>query len=84
MLKLERTSDGERSAIRIIGRVRSEHLGEIANEMRTCGDNVLLDLEELTIVDVEVVRFLAQCEKEGTELLYCSPYIREWISRESR
>jgi hypothetical protein len=84
MLKLEQSSDGEQSAIRIIGRVRSEHLGEIANEMRTSGNNVFLDLEDVTIVDVEVVRFLAQCENEGTELLHCPPYIREWISRERR
>ena len=59
MLKLEQSSDGEQSAIRIIGRVRSEHLGEIANEMRISGNNVFLDLEDVTIVDVEVVRFLA-------------------------
>ena len=84
MLKLEQSSDGEQSAIRIIGRVRSEHLGEIANEMRISGNNVFLDLEDVTIVDVEVVRFLAQCEKEGTELLHCPSYIREWISRERR
>ena len=29
MLKLERSSDGERTTLRLIGRVRSEHLGEI-------------------------------------------------------
>jgi hypothetical protein len=84
MLKLERSSDGHRTAIRIVGRVRSEHLGEIAKEMRTCGDDVFLHLEDVTIVDVDVVRFLGQREKEGTELLHCPPYIREWISRERR
>jgi hypothetical protein len=84
MLKLERSSDGKRTGICIIGRVCSEHVGEIANEMRTCGDNVFLDLEDVTIVHVEVVRFLAQWEKEGAELLHCPPYIREWISRETQ
>ena len=84
MLKLERHSDEERTTVRLIGRVRSEHLGEITNLMGSCGPYVTLDLEEVTVVDVEVVRFLSLCEKKGTELLHCPPYIREWISREQR
>ena len=84
MLKLERLSDGERTIIRLIGRVRSNHLGEIANQIRRCGSNVTLDLEEVTVVCVEVVRFLGSREKEGTELLHCPAYIREWISCEQR
>jgi len=84
MLKLERHSDGERTTVRLIGRVRSEHLGEIANQMGGCGPNVILDLEEVTVVCAEVVSFLGSCEREGTELLHCPPYIREWISCERR
>jgi len=84
MLKLERHFDGEQTIIRLIGRVRSNHLGEIANQMGSCGPTVILDLEEVTVVDVEVVRFLGSCEKKGTELLHCPPYIREWISCDQR
>ena len=82
MLKLERSSDGERTTIRIIGHARSEHLREIVNEVGSCGPKVTLDLEEVTIVDVHVVRFLVTCEEQGTELRHCPRYIREWISRE--
>lgn len=71
MLKLERFSDGERITVRLIGRARSEHLDEITNQMGSCGPNVTLDLEEVTVVDLEVVRFLGSCEREGTELLHC-------------
>ena len=81
MLKLERLSDGERTTIRLIGRAQSKHLGEIANQMGSGGSNGVLDLEEVTVVDVKIVRFLGSCEREGTELLHCPPYIREWISR---
>jgi hypothetical protein len=84
MLKLERLSDGERTTVRLIGRAQSEHLGEITNQMGSCGPHVTLDLEEITVVDLEVVRFLGSCEREGTELLHCPPYIREWISQEQR
>ena len=44
---------------------------------------VVIDLEEVTLVDLDVVQFLARCEASGIELLHCSPYIREWISRET-
>ena len=84
MLKLERSSDGVRTTVRLIGRAQSEHLGVILNQLGNCGPNVNLDLGEVTVVDVHVVRFLGMCEKEGTELLHCPLYIREWISLEQR
>jgi hypothetical protein len=46
-------------------------------------EKTVLDLEEVTLVDIGVVHFLSSCETAGMELLHCSPYIREWISREN-
>ena len=43
---------------------------------------IVLDLDGVTLVDVDVVRFLIVCEAEGIEFLHCPPYIREWIFRE--
>jgi hypothetical protein len=43
---------------------------------------LVLDLDEVMLVDVVVVRFLIACEAEGIELLHCAPYIREWMSKE--
>ncbi len=82
MLKLELSSDGGRTTLRLIGRVQSTHLGEITAQIGMGGPKVTLDLEDVTIVDVDVVRFLCTCEREGTQLLNCPPYVREWISRE--
>ena len=82
MLKLERSSDGERTTLRLIGRVRSEHLGEITDQIGEGGPNVTFNLEDVTIVDVDVVRFLGACERQGSQLLDCPLYVREWISRE--
>ena len=42
----------------------------------------ILDLSELTLIDVSVVRFLIGCEDEGVELTQCPPYVCEWIRRE--
>ena len=41
-----------------------------------------VDPSELTLVDVEIVRFLNACEKGGVELLNSWPYIQEWMIRE--
>ena len=84
MLKLEQLSEEERTTVRLIGWARSEYLGEITNLMGSCGPNVTLDMKEVMAVDLEIVRFLGACEREGTELHQCPPYIREWISREQR
>ena len=81
-LKLEREANGGRSTLRLIGSVRSDDLEEIAGELEMCGPGAAIDLEEVTVVGVEVIRFLDECERQGTELLCCPAYVREWISRE--
>ena len=51
-------------------------------QIGTSAPSVVLELAEVTLVDVDVVRFLSACESEGVQLLHCSAYIREWIVRE--
>ena len=46
------------------------------------GSKIVLDLEEVDLVDVQIVRFLGACEAQGITLLNCSPYIRDWIGKE--
>jgi hypothetical protein len=43
-----------------------------------------LDLDQVTRVDVEVVRFLGGCEAAGIAILHGPPSIREWSAREQR
>ena len=81
-LKIEKDSDGRKTVIRLSGRLRSEHLAELKTQMDGDQSRIALDLDGVTLVDVEVIRFLNTCEKSGTELLHCWPYIREWIIRE--
>jgi len=42
----------------------------------------ILDLSEVTLVDLEVVRFLISLEDEGAELFQCPLYVCEWMLRE--
>jgi anti-anti-sigma regulatory factor len=81
-LKIERYSDGLSTTIRLIGRMRAEHLSELEKQIRDSESKIVLNLEELDLVDVEAVRFLGMCETQGVTLLNCSPYIRDWIGRE--
>jgi hypothetical protein len=82
--KIERHTDGQHTTLRLIGHLQAAHLEALQAQLESNGPRTVLDLDEVTLVDVEVVRFLGTCEKEGTELLHCPPYIREWISREQR
>jgi anti-anti-sigma regulatory factor len=81
-LKIEKYSDGHCATIRLIGRMQSEHLEELEKQIRETGPVIILDLEEVTLVDVKIVRFLGTCEASGATLLNCSPYIRDWIGKE--
>jgi anti-anti-sigma regulatory factor len=81
-LRIEKTPDGPTTRIRLIGRMTAEHLEELEKQIRESGPAITLDLEEVNLVDVEVVRFLGACEARGATLVNCSPYIRDWIGKE--
>ena len=81
-LKIETTADGRTPRIRLVGRVDARYLEELAAQVEKLRPRVVLDLDEVTLVDVAVVRFLGDCEAAGVELDNCAPYIREWIARE--
>ena len=81
-LKIEKSFDPYSTTIRLIGRMRVEHLPELEKQMGESESKIVLDLEELNLVDVEAVRFLGMCEAQGVTLLNCSPYIRDWIGKE--
>jgi hypothetical protein len=83
-LRIERISGSGKITLCVSGRIAEEHLVELAAEVEGLGAGTVLDLEHITLVDVEGVRFLGECEARGIELLHCSPYIREWIARERR
>ena len=82
MLKIEKDSDGHTTILRLIGRIQSANIGSIRAQMEDDSIHVLFDLGEVTLVNVEVIRFLSDCENEGAVLIDCPPYVREWILRE--
>jgi|SRR5579885_1985106 len=84
MLKIESVVGERHTSIRLIGRLCAECLGELQAQIEAARPGAILEMDQVTLVDVEVVRFLCECEARGIELRHCSPYIREWITQERR
>jgi hypothetical protein len=81
-LKIESGFDGKAVTLRLCGRIEGDHLNAIQAEVRRYTPRLVFDLGEATLVDRDVVRFLAGQEVEGVELVDCPRYIREWITCE--
>jgi hypothetical protein len=82
MLRIERQSKGRSSTnLKLSGRMQADGLSELLAEIEECNP-VSLDLEEVTLLDRDSVRFLIRCESEGVELVNCPLYVQEWITRE--
>ena len=81
-IKFEKETRRLKTMICLSGRLQAKHLEELKTQMEGTRSRIALDLNGVTLVDVEIIRFLNVCEKRGVELLNCWPYIREWMSRE--
>ena len=83
MLRIQREANS-RVVLRISGRLDAEDLPELKKLIQSEGESrpIVLDLQELTLVNQEAVRFLEQCDSNGIELENCAPYICEWIERQ--
>ena len=57
-------------------------MGDLESCIAGADRSVVLDLGEVKLVDVDVVRFLSDAEGAGIELRNCPPFIRAWIERE--
>ena len=71
------------TTIRLIGRMRAEHIEHVREVIAANCGPAALDLDELTLADVEAVRFLVTAERQGIVLQHCAPFIREWMRREA-
>ena len=71
------------AVFRLSGRMDAENLGDLEALLNAeSGDEIILDLKDLTLVDLDVVRFLRHCETGSIEFRNCPAYIREWLDGE--
>ena len=82
MLRIEKDSGGCVTKLRLSGRIQSDQIAAIRSEMDDGCTNNILDLSEVTLVDLGAIQFLIRCEDAGVELVQCPSYVREWMFRE--
>ena len=81
-MKIEKHSQRGKTTVCLSGDFQAEHIAELDKQLQNDGPRFVLDLTEVTVVDVEVVRFLGTCEVNGTKIVNCPQYIREGMNRE--
>lgn len=81
-MRFEKENRSLKTMIRVSGRLQSNHLDELKTQLEGAQSRIVLDLNGVTLVDVEIVQYLNSCEKGGVDLLNCWPYIQEWMIRE--
>lgn len=82
MLRIEEREEGRATTLQLSGRFGSESIAFVRSVLDKGGTRKILDLSDVTLVDVDVVRFLNRCDDEGIELVHCPAYIHEWMRRE--
>ena len=82
-LKIERICEKRGTRISLSGELRSERLQEVLAEIASVTPPVVLDLEEVNLVDIDGIRWLRACQRQGLRVENCQPYIREWMYQES-
>ena len=85
MLKITRVTEAGSTRVIVSGRIGAPQLPDLRRflEAENAG-RVVLDLTEVSLVGLDVVRFLLRCEVQGIRLVGCPAYIREWMVRERR
>ena len=84
VVKIETLGAPDGSTIRLVGRLSVEHLPLLIAQIDAAQGPLVLEMGEVTLVCVDVVRFLIDCQTRGIQLRGCSAYIREWIVREQK
>jgi anti-anti-sigma regulatory factor len=81
-IKIETVRSADCTIINLTGELKGEYLSELRIQIKAAEKNVVLGMEEVTLVDLNAIRFLIDCQTRGVELRGSSAYIVEWIARE--
>ena len=83
MLRIERSANRQ-VVFTLSGRMQTEDIEQFQQLLvvETPGQPVMFDLRDVTLVNQDVVTFLADCEAKGIKLESCPLHIRNWIDQE--
>jgi hypothetical protein len=82
MLRTRRTENG-RVVFTLSGRIETEDIKQLQQllAVETSGQQLILDLRDVTLVNQDAVEFLRRCEADGIELENCPLHVRRWIDQ---
>jgi anti-anti-sigma regulatory factor len=78
-LRIEQTTDDSETILMLIGRITSPDVQQLKAEIAEIGKRVTLDLDQVSLVDLDAVHFLAAAERRGLQLRNLPPYVRAWV-----
>jgi hypothetical protein len=83
MLRIQRSSNG-RVIFALSGRIEMVDVAELQRllSLEAAGREIAFDLQDVTLIDRDAIKFLARCEKDKVKLENCPAFIREWIDAE--
>ena len=82
VLRVENVPDASDTVLRLSGRIESEDVQDLKAQIGGRTRGLVLDLEQVRLVDLDAVHFLAVCEAKGIKLRHCPHYVRQWIVSE--
>ena len=82
MLRTRRTGNGQ-VLFTLSGRIETEDIKQLQEllAVETSGQQLILDLRDVTLVNQGAVKFLGSCEASGIKLENCPLHIRKWIDQ---
>ena len=78
-LRIEDVSSERETALSLSGRITSRDVQQLKARICEAQGPFALDLEQVRLVDLDAVRFLAAAERGGVELRHVPPFVRAWI-----
>jgi hypothetical protein len=82
--RIETAARGRSTVFILSGRIERQAIAELKRlfECQTDRRDIVLDLKDVGVIDRDVIHFFVRCEADGVKLDNCTPYIREWMTRE--
>jgi hypothetical protein len=80
MLRIERAGNGH-ARFTLSGRIETDEVKELQRvlALEASEHQLMLVLQDVTLVNQDGVEFLARCEASGIRLTQCPRHIRRWI-----
>jgi len=82
MLRIERAANGP-VVFTLSGRMQTEDIEQVRRllVLEAAGQQVAINLRDVTLINQDVVVFLAECERKGIALDCCPLHVRSWIDQ---